>query len=146
MKRRSDVLLAGAALLALVWLGWALARPAATASARHSEAVLWTDGAVVTGKDATDGAPHFSLGAVSAPAQARPIPDLAYLRRALPALRRLDVRGDGLEPAELSAAHGLELFWRRTEARPERPVLRLLSVPRTLARGERLEVRGRWTG
>lgn len=144
MKRPMNRVLAAAALAALLWLGWSLADFRGRGSARETEAVLWTSGAASA--PAEPKVPHFALGTAAAPPEATRVPDVAYLRRALPALRRLEVRGDGLEPADLAATRGLRISWQRSGSQPVRAMLRGLRVPQVVARGERLEVRGTWAG
>ncbi len=141
MKVYVQIATTGAALAALLWLGWTLARPM-PAPATATAAVLWTSGDVAEGRRAADGVPEFALATAEAPAGVPRIPDVAGLRRRLPQLRRLEVKGDGLAEADLAATRGLEVRWQRPESPPARPVLRGLGAPRTLARGDRLAVHG----
>ena len=66
-----------------------------------TEAVLWTERAPETATEDVAGEVHFALPRASVkPASATVVPDVAYIRRHFPELRRMKIVGEGLEPFE----------------------------------------------
>lgn len=134
------------AIISLGMLGWLSIQPRLDSSSPIAEATLWTAGARSTGAESGDVA--FALpDAAGAPAEAKWIPDTAYLRREFPALQRLTIEGDGIDPDQAGALHGITISWRRpTTLMSPFPTLLSLSAPRQLTVGERMRVEARVRG
>ena len=107
------------------------------------EAVLWTHNAAASGSHSTNAATHFALpGMVEKPANAVAVPDVAYIRREFPEIRRLRVVGDGLEPWQIEALRDVELIFDDAERKASTPAISFLNFPRDLAIGEPLRLQG----
>ena len=116
-----------------------------------AEAIVWTAG---------DGDIDISVPAEIMPsyrfalpdATARPpdaivVPDIAWIRRHHPEIRRLVIRGGGLEPFDVTALAGLELkFERSANTARSAPVITVLNFPREVALGGRVRLQGRVEG
>lgn len=133
----------GLALAALA----ALFHPLPPASSTPSEAILWTAGSRPLSLMPTLPAQFTLPDAVhDAPAHTAIVPDVGTLRRHFPALRSLQVFGDGLDPAELPALTGLRVVYPPPGNPPAAPGINFLSCPRELPLGEPLVVQGRISG
>lgn len=133
------------AVVALAMLGRPFFAPVLETPPPTTEVTLWTAGAAVA---APGGGTHVALpDAMTAPDAATRIPDAAFLRRAFPALQRVVIEGDGLDPGATAALTDLDVKWRRPFAPQNgRPVIVSLSASRVLSVGQRMTVQGRVRG
>lgn len=129
------------ALTALGLLGWRAWHPRPAPAESVTVLTLWTPGATppVPG---VAGLQHALSDALAVPAEVARVPDVAFLRRMYPALRRIEILGDGVTPAEAEALHDLEVKWHPASASFPSPAIVALSVPRTISVGQRLRVEG----
>ena len=113
-------------------------------------AVLWTPSArpapVPAGSEPRG---RFALPGANVPTDARAtfLPDAATWRRRFPAVGRVHILGDGMEPAELPALAGLRVEFNPVpEPADTKPAVRSLRCPRVLTLGEPLAIEGRVSG
>lgn len=130
----------------LAMLGWSALMPVVIAPSSVSSAVLWTAGADQPARP--NRANQYALpDAVNAPSDAVRIPDAAFLRRTLPDLAEVELRGHGLDAADAAALRGLRVSWQRPEKPTiEAPRLIVLSSPRNVIVGQRPVIQGRIAG
>ena len=145
MKRIFRMGATGIAMAALALLGWRMFQPSPEIASSVHVVTLWTAGAA---PEAVGEGRHVALAdAPNAPPGVQRIPDAAFLRRAFPALRRITIRGDGIDEPDTAALRGLEVEWQRPAVtRPASPMLAALSAPRRLSVGQRMIVHGRLHG
>ena len=136
-----------AAATALVLLGAYRIAAHEPSTPAATEAALWTANAAETALENATSDAHFALPRASVkPAGATVVPDVAYIRRHFPEVRRLRIVGGGLEPFELNALAGLELVFDETSREPGAPAITFLLAPRELPVGEPLRLQGRIGG
>ena len=136
-----------AAVTALVLLGVYRIAAHEQSTDAPTEAVVWTQHAPETAAESVASGAHFALPRASVkPASATVVPDVAYIRRHFPELRRLRIVGDGLEPLELNALAGLELVLDRASRETSAPTITFVHAPRELAVGQPLRLQGRIAG
>lgn len=141
-RRGMRVVAVGVACAALAGLGRFAFRPWTPPADGRREAVLLTAGAAVTGA----GGGRLALPEAASPsADARIVPDAAFLRREFPALAAVRIEGLGVETGDAESLHGLAIA-HQPPASAAGPAIAALHVPRELVLGERLEVQGRVRG
>ena len=145
MKRIFRMGATGIAMAALALLGWRMFQPSPEIASSVHDVTLWTAGAA---PEAVGEGRHVALAdASNAPPGAQRIPDAAFLRRAFPMLRRITIKGDGIDEPDTAALRGLEVEWQRPAVtRPASPMLAAFSAPRRLSVGQRMIVHGRLRG
>ncbi len=144
MKHPAKLLALGSACAGLIVLGFAAWQRPDEAPSPTEHVTLWTSGAITTA--ASPGSVFALPDAVTAPPQFPRIPDVAYLRRAFPHLRRVTVLGDGLDAADAAALGGVAVSWQPTAQPFDQPKFVAVSAPSTLAVGSRFPVQGRVRG
>lgn len=130
------------AIAALLVLGWWATRPAVTEPPGTTRIVLWTAGA---DPDSTvsSSSLHATLpGATTAPAAALRVNDAAELRRRLPRLTHLAIRGDGVDATDAAALRNLAVAWQRPDRPALTPVFAAVSAPLQVSVGQRVTVQG----
>lgn len=129
------------ALLALAALGWWAYHPSRLATA--SQVVLLTaDWQEAPPK----GVPAYRLPDARTHPGAQWVPDLATLRRLLPTLETVEIRGAGVDPSSAAELDGLQVTWPDQGATRAGLEVIALACPREVAVGEPVRVSGRLDG
>ena len=133
------------AVLSLAFLFHAATGPETSSSG--AEAALWTSGGVSAIGNLQPPL-QFALPDSTGPLPplTRFVPDVGTLRRRFPALRTLQIFGDGVDPAEVPALTGLQVAFHPPDRLSATPALLFLSAPRELPLGQPLVVAGRVGG
>src|SRR6476659_5943490 len=104
------------ALVAVAALGWSAFQVQSEPVSPATEATLWTAGAEADVQLNASRSQHAGVqlalaDTANAPISARRVPDVAFVRRALPRLREVAIVGDGVETLDASALNGLIVTW-----------------------------------
>ncbi len=144
IRRRTAVFFS--ALTSLLFLGWWSFRPMPNELAQIKRITLWTAGATPDDPRVSAETSHVALPGATAPAGALRLADAAGLRRHLPALKHVEIRGNGVDATDAAALVPLSISWQRPLADPGRPTLVAVSTPLQVSTGQRLTVQGAITG
>ena len=136
------------ALLSLAMLGWESLHPMSDQPPPTSDVTLWTAGGLRIDGPTPNAGIHVALpDATILPKDAIRVPDVAYLRRAFPALRRLTIEGDGIDDRDAAVLRGVAVVWQRPAVGSlPAPELASVSAPRVITVGQRLQIQGRIRG
>lgn len=134
------------ASISLAILGWWSFRPAEDPLERVKRITLWTAGAAADESRVSIETVHVALAAAPAPMSALRVADAASLRRRLPLLEHVEIRGDGVDPADAAALRPLTIAWQRPSPAPVRPGLVMVSSPLQVSIGQRVTVHGAVAG
>ncbi len=144
---------AALAVLALAALGL---RPAAAPESSNlppapETAALWTPSLrpAVDHFAPRDVAPERSFalsGAMERPADARVIPDVAYISREHPNVKTLHVFGDGVSEYDAHALRGMRVIFHPDASTPTEPAITFVRLPREVFIGDPIVAQGRVQG
>ncbi len=129
------------ALLALSALGWWALRTSETSVVPR--VVLLTAGWRQTPPPSM---PVYRLPDASGHPGAQVVPDVATLRRLLPALRGVEIHGNGIDPADAVVLRGVQVTWPDAGAEGAGAEIIAVTFPREVGLGEPVRVSGRLAG
>lgn len=134
------------AIAALLVLGWWASRPAETPLQLTKRVTLWTEGAAPE-DPVSSNTLHASLaGNPAAPGSALRVSDAAELRRRLPYLEQIKIRGDGVDASDAAALRGLAITWEPPARELPAPAFVAISAPAHVRVGQRVTVQGAVAG
>jgi hypothetical protein len=128
-------------IVALAALGWWARRPSEpNLSAR---VVLLTPG---WRQAPPPGLPVYRLPDAMAHPGAQAVPDVATLRRLLPTLRAVEIRGVGVDPVDVAELRGVQVTWPDSGVETAGVEIVAVACPREITLGQPVRVSGRLAG